>query len=568
MRFIQNVRITDFRSLAKVSLDGLEDSVPLVGANGSGKSNVMRALNLFFNDRVEGDQGLDLARDFREPGRQKKQLIGVEVDLAYPDDLRPELKDALRQLAQGSTEITLRKLYQREPITGFVEVEIASAATGSALVVLTDDQRRLALRLLSALRFRYVPNHVHPTALLLFEEQNIRRMLFDRLGKSKTFGDEQIKRIQTTAGELMEPIRRELQDATGEVQGVEMGTPESWKELVWTFGLKLRGRQSDPYEAAVHGSGIQSVLAYSVLHSLDSSFSGEFGWRKGAIWAIEEPESFLHASLQAALARTLAEYASGGRLQIFLTTHSPAFLGAASEGFVVEMNSTGQSEIGKHSRQDLLQVTQRAGVTPFAHPLHLGQISPLLLVEGRHDRALLRRAFAADPNPCPFEILALEDLEGNLSGGVDDIRVYLNHNRSALAARPRASPVFVLVDWEVNDSKVTAIQKSLASHPSSLCLRMHESHSNADLSQQWVGIERYLSTAFVEKAAADLGLALTTPATAAAGSWKYGIQNLKQDKSKIQQLLDTRADASDIAPLAQVSSWLSAQLKTCQLQLV
>lgn len=97
---------------------------------------------------------------------------------------------------------------------------------------------------------------------------------------------------------------------------------------------------------------------------------------------------------------------------------------------------------------------------------------------------------------------------------------------------------------------------------------MPETLSNADLSQQWVGIERYLSTAFVEKAAADLGLALTTPATAAAGSRKYGIQNLKQDKTKIQQLLDERADPSDIAPLTKVSSWLSAQLKTCQLQLV
>ena len=88
-------------------------------------------------------------------------------------------------------------------------------------------------------------------------------MLFDRLGKSKSFGDEQIKRIETTAVELMGPILQELQTATGEVQGVELGTPESWKDLVWTFGLKLKGRQTDPFEASVHGSGIQSVLAYS-----------------------------------------------------------------------------------------------------------------------------------------------------------------------------------------------------------------------------------------------------------------------------------------------------------------
>ena len=83
-----------------------------------------------------------------------------------------------------------------------------------------------------------------------------------------------------------------------------------------------------------------------------------------------------------------------------------------------------------------------------------------------------------------------------------------------------------------------------------------------------VGIERYVSTEFVEAARAELALALTTPASPAAGTWKYGIQNLKDQKPALQKLLATRDTPADIAPIILVANWLAQQLKTRQLQLM
>src|SRR5262249_9641644 len=111
MRFLRRVQVSDFRSIASADIADLADVVPFVGLNGSGKSNLFRALNLFFNNEMEGGDPLELRRDFREPGRRQKLRISVEVDLDFSvfPSLRGELQDALQQLAGGPQQITIHK---------------------------------------------------------------------------------------------------------------------------------------------------------------------------------------------------------------------------------------------------------------------------------------------------------------------------------------------------------------------------------------------------------------------------------------------------------------------------
>jgi hypothetical protein len=282
--------------------------------------------------------------------------------------------------------------------------------------------------------------------------------------------------------------------------------------------------------------------------------------RRGTVWAIEEPESFLHASLQAALARRLGEYAHGERLQILLTTHSPAFLGVADEGFTVSINDSGRTGISKEPRQLLIREAQRSGVTPFAHPLHTGPPKPLLLVEGKNDRELLVRAYLASTDPCPYEVMSMEDLEPTLQGGVDQIRSYLHHNRSAVRARPNASPILVVLDWEVSPAKEAAINTVLAEHPTSTCVRMPESARNQDLSGDFVGIEGFLSTKFYEDAVSAIGLALTKPVQGASAGYKYAIKraDLASKKDAIHKLLGDRNEPADLAPIVATLPWLNS----------
>jgi predicted ATPase len=562
VRFLTGIRITDFRSIATGRLEELSDVTPIVGLNGSGKSNLMRALNLFFTGAVEGTSGIDLRRDFREPGRKAKLRVVVDADLDYAvfGSLRRELDDALQQLAGGSKQVTVRKEWTLDPATRetLTSVEVGPP---DQLGVVRPDQLALVSRLLNAVRFRYISNHIHPSRILEDEENEIRRMLFDRLGKRQVLQEQVVESIGDVARELMQPVVDVMRDATGDVANVELATPEDWRDLVWAFGMKLRGPQSQSFDALLHGSGVQSVLAYSILHAIDTSFSGSFGWRKGAIWAVEEPESFLHVGLQEELARLFTAYSSDEPVQILFSTHATPFLGVAPSGFVARIDSTGRTEFRGAEKTDLLREAFTSRIAPYAHAPHSGPPKPILLVEGRTDRELLLRAYREAGLANPYEVLALEDLDGRLQGG-DQIPSWLRFNAPALAARPDTSPVFVLRDWESDQGVINRIQAALEAHPTSRCFAWPKDLTNSDLSDSFVGIEKLLSTTFIEQAAAEAGLALTAPVAPHDPGWRIDVNRAAYMglKGRLHQILTERNDPDDLSPLKAALPWLTAQL--------
>jgi energy-coupling factor transporter ATP-binding protein EcfA2 len=563
LRFLTAIRINDFRSVADAALDQIGDITPVVGLNGSGKSNLMRALNLLFTGNVEGTEGIDLRRDFREPGRKAKRRVAVEVDLDFGifDSLRSEYTDALDALAAGSPQVTIRKEWTLDPATRETVTTVMACAAGEAPTTVRPEQGPLAQRLLSAVRFRYISNHVHPSRILQHEEEEIRRMLFDRLGKRQILQDRVVASIGTVAGELMRPVAEVMQTATGEVATVELTTPADWRELVWAFGMQLRGPQTQPFDALLHGSGVQSVLAYSILHAIDTSFSGSFGWRKGAIWAVEEPESFLHAGLQEELGRLLVEYSTDEPLQTVFSTHATPFLGVAEEGFVASLDEAGHTEFKRAARTELLQNAYTARIAPYAHALHTGPPKALLLVEGKSDRDLLLRAYQESGMANPYDIRALSDLDERLQGG-DELPRWLRYNAAALRARPETSPVFVLRDWESRENIMNQIETALEPHRTSRCFAWPKDLTNQDLSDNFTGIEKFLSTDFIEHAARQLGLQLLAPVPPHEPAWRFDVnkRSFEERKHAVHEELAQRANTDDLLPLKQALSWLSGQL--------
>ncbi|MCB0293377.1 MAG: AAA family ATPase, partial [Calditrichaeota bacterium] len=54
MQIIKSIRICNFRSIDEVKLDvSAGDLCIIVGNNDAGKSNILRALNLFFNGETD-----------------------------------------------------------------------------------------------------------------------------------------------------------------------------------------------------------------------------------------------------------------------------------------------------------------------------------------------------------------------------------------------------------------------------------------------------------------------------------------------------------------------------------
>jgi hypothetical protein len=121
----------------------------------------------------------------------------------------------------------------------------------------------------------------------------------------------------------------------------------------------------------------------------------------------------------------------------------------------------------------------------------------------------------------------------------------------------------VLLDWEASDSTLAKIDKVLTVHGSSRCIRWPRDLCNQDLSENWLGIERFLSTRFVEFMRDRRSLPLLLPARPRAVSWRYSIEKkeLEAAKPRIHVELRRRRRRGDIRPLVAALPWLSQQLK-------
>ena len=72
---IDKVEIFYFRSIYKVSIKDLRDLNIFSGKNDAGKSNILKAMNLFFNNETDWQTQIDFSKDF-----SKKRLNEVRKD--------------------------------------------------------------------------------------------------------------------------------------------------------------------------------------------------------------------------------------------------------------------------------------------------------------------------------------------------------------------------------------------------------------------------------------------------------------------------------------------------------
>ncbi|MBN2965396.1 AAA family ATPase, partial [Sulfurospirillum sp. T05] len=87
--YIKRVSIKNFRTLLDFEIELDEKFQIIAGANNSGKSNLLRALNIFFNEGFDEDSCFDKTKDLSyhiEKGTGSSSPTTIEVDLFLKDD--------------------------------------------------------------------------------------------------------------------------------------------------------------------------------------------------------------------------------------------------------------------------------------------------------------------------------------------------------------------------------------------------------------------------------------------------------------------------------------------------
>ncbi len=135
---IKTISIKHFRSITSVNISADKLNI-FVGLNDVGKSNILKALNLFFNGETDYNQGFVFEKDFSKlfPEKNKK---AKEIEIKITFDIPKNYKD--------SGEYIWTKSWRQQ---GIVKDEIASKQGG------TIPSRSKIPNLLKKITFRYVP---------------------------------------------------------------------------------------------------------------------------------------------------------------------------------------------------------------------------------------------------------------------------------------------------------------------------------------------------------------------------------------------------------------------------
>lgn len=504
MKLVDKIEVRGFRSLRDVSVSGLGDLSSFAGLNNSGKSNLLRALNAFFTGETDPGTPIDVDTDYFRPDlkRKKAKEISVAVHFSLPGsfkfrkDLQP-VEDLLK--GRG---FRIGKTWRRGTTQPSVWLNGAQ---------LDLEGRAKINQFLQLISYRYVPNRVLPLDVIRSEQRALRDALVRRVAKRVPSGDQTFDVIRHTAASMIKTLSDRFTRVYPNAQSLRLSVPDSWTDLVFAFGYMLQ--QGDvELEDVLQGSGIQSLLMFETLYLIDQDYFQQFGWRQASIWAVEEPESSLHTSLEAQLAEFLAAVAGGpkSRLQVLATTHSDLVIQYSDCAALVEPGPNG-SVVTTAGPLEVLRSSARAGVSRWVDPLLYFPLDPVILVEGKTDRVVIEEVLRLLRSPRRIRVLELEALQESGKGGVDTLLRYIKDRIAMIRSRSAEAPVHVLLDWDA-ESKTGSFNSLFAADDPFRCSAWDATSANPKLGDTVKGIERFYSDRMIS-AAEKAGVSMAWTAT-------------------------------------------------------
>lgn len=498
MRFITAAEISKFRSIDTVSLPELGDFSVLAGLNNSGKSNVLRALHLFFTNEVEPGLPIVFARDFYRPDlpSKKRKRISVRLTFSLPSTFkfRAGLEPSKALLG---TNFTVRKEWSPEG-------EAPDLYLNESVSALSLEDSRKVENFLRLVSVRYIPNRVIPTDLIGREHQALRDVLVRRLSQQQGQSAKLFEAIKRTSEELLADLSAQMKAAAPELDAVSLSTAQSLADLAFKFGYQLLEGKSQTSEHE-QGSGIQSLLMFRTLSLIDQDYFKQFGWKQASLWLVEEPESSLHTALEAQVAFFLKELTTrkDGRLQAVATTHSDLQIQYSTTSYLIakeQKDGKASSSAAHMDQRDLLNASAKFGISRWVDPILYFPLDPLVLVEGKFDRDFIASCNEALGIKPSYRVFTLEDLlQDPAKGGIETLIHYVKERSAAIRIRPPSAGVVLLADWDASNKGGALSSTFKASDPFKF-LAWDVKEANPQLDSTFRGIERFMSTDHVDQA--------------------------------------------------------------------
>lgn len=465
MQLIEEIEISYFRSFYKFKLRHLTDLNVIFGRNDSGKSNVVRALNLFFSQEPDHTQPFDFAVDFCERRRAEaeasedvRKFLYVKVTFNTPPSFQRSLGKSFHVKRQWT--VSRGQEYHEE-----ISSNIPSK------------RRHIATRFMNQIKFIYIPaiKDIRIFEMLLAE-------IHESIAKSKPFVDAVdafTHNLQDLTSEMFSGLPKSVSNST------KIGPPTQLSQLFKTldFETTLDGELTPRSLTRQRGDGVKVRHIPELLNFISQNDSFDYH-----IWGFEEPENSLDFSAAQSEAPRLLALAKSDEVQIFVTTHSPSFYlleDPRASKFYVTKNAEGLSDVlqgGELKRlnaqeaigegfylpavADALKNVAAVEVRARETEAHLAALkqelkslsTPIVLTEGRTDAKILmiawRKLYGGQP---PFAIRSCEtsDEDSGGNGGASNLSLRLRG-----IAADSACPVIGLFDADGEGQKAFQLDRN------------------------------------------------------------------------------------------------------------
>lgn len=330
MKFINKIHIKYFRSLYDIEFNQISDTLTVfTGSNDVGKSNVLRALNLFFNDETDTKDEILFERDFSKLRRK---------------ELREKIKT--RQLIQIALEISSPVQYKSLPKTFKVFRNFDRYDEGTDFIFenrIISDKKKLAAarRFINSIRFTYIP--------AIKDKNTFSQILQSLKAHLPPLEKEHLKLFNQQLQKYGDELKQDFEEKLNLLPVLSL--PSTTQELFSTLDFSIADNIVST-SLAQRGDGIRCRFIPSIMNYVAKNSP----YRN--IWAIEEPENSLEFLKALELNNTLEnEYSNNA--QVLVTSHSPAFVGSIAENsnkivYFLDKEADGKISLEKIDRNLLL----------------------------------------------------------------------------------------------------------------------------------------------------------------------------------------------------------------------
>ncbi len=365
MKIIDSIRIRYFRSILTTtrgnqSFTKTNDLNIIVGSNDAGKSNYLKALNLFFNNQSDPNLPFNFWNEFsqqRHGVRKEKNRIEIELIINPPK----------RQNIKHYGQVRWQKIWKHGSDIPHESIEYINGHP------FTRNRRSAFYKWLKKIRFRYVPAI---KSKKYFDD--LMYVLYDVLQKD-TLALE--KEFNTQVGEKTNLISKEINNRLN-IDSV-LQFKGSFRDLFLNLEF---GSKDGRFMLSQRGDGVKVRHIPIILQNIAEAELKEERRREpiaSTIWGFEEPENNLEFASARKLALSFLEYIKSTNfenneksvndegIQIFLTTHSPIFYTLSSLGderisaFLVNKNKDESSSIRNISSGDSIVIENEMKLLPL-----------------------------------------------------------------------------------------------------------------------------------------------------------------------------------------------------------